>query len=77
MGEVEQELKDAITKWESLEQKTSEQASELTKALKSMKVARFEAQGARQEIQEARQIAAGKAFLMQSKFTSKRYILLT
>ena len=77
MGEVEQELKYAIAKCKSLEQKTSEQASELAKALKSMKEARVEGEGARQEIREARQIAAGKAFLLQSKFTSKRYILLT
>ena len=71
--EIEQELKDAITKCESLEKKSSEQASELTKALESMKEARVDAQGAHQEIQEARQIAAGKAFIMQSRYTSKRY----
>ena len=64
VGEVEQELKDAIAKCESLEQKSSEQASELTKALESAKEARVEAQGARQEIQEARKIAADKAFIM-------------
>ena len=77
VGEVELELKDAITKCESLEQKSSEQASELAKALQNVKEARVEAQGARQEIQEARQIAAGKAFLLQSKLASRRYILLT
>ena len=77
MGEVEQELKDTIAKCESLEKKSSEQASELTKALESMKEARVDAQGARQEIQEARRIAAGKAFIMQSRYSSKRYMLLT
>ena len=46
VGEVEQELKDAIAKCESLEQKSSEQASELTKALESMNEARVEAQSA-------------------------------
>ena len=50
MGEVEKELKDAITRCESLEQKSSEQASELTKALESMMEARVDARGARQEI---------------------------
>ena len=54
---------------ESLEQKSLEQASELTKALESVKEARVEAQVVRQEIKEARQKAASKAFLMQSKFT--------
>ena len=39
VGEVEHELKDAIAKCESLKQKSSEQASELTKDLKSMKEA--------------------------------------
>ena len=47
VGEVEQELKDAITRSESLEQKSSEQASELTKALESLKEARVDAQDAR------------------------------
>ena len=64
LGEVQQELKDAITTCESLEQKTSDQASELAKALQSMQEAQVEAQGACREIQEARQIAAGKAFLL-------------
>ena len=54
VGEVEHELKDAIAKCESLEKNSSEQASELTKALESGKEARVEAQGTRQEIQEAR-----------------------
>ena len=48
--EIEQELKDAIATCESLEQKSSEQASELTKALESLKEARVDAQGTRQEI---------------------------
>ena len=77
MTEVEQELKDAITKCESLEQKTSDEASELAKALWDIKEAWVESQSTRQEIQQARQIVAGKAFLLQSKFTSKRYIMLT
>ena len=64
MGEVEQELEYAIARCESLEQKSSEQASELAKALENLKEARVDAQGARQEIQEAKQIAAGKAFIM-------------
>ena len=60
--EVQQELKDAISKCESLERKVSNQDSELAKALQSTKEARVEAQGAYWEIQEARQIAVGKAF---------------
>ena len=43
VGEVEQELKDAISRCESLEQKSSEQAFELTKALESLKEDRVDA----------------------------------
>ena len=50
VAEVEQELKDTITKCESLEQKTSDQASELAKALQDIKEARVESQSALQEI---------------------------
>ena len=64
MGEVKQELKDAISSCESLEQKSSEQASELSKALESLQEDRVDAQGARREIQEAKKLAAGKAFIM-------------
>ena len=77
MAEVEQELKDAIGKCEALEEKTSAQKTELAKARQSAQDARVEAQGALQEIQEAKKIAAGKAFIMQSKYVKKRYLLLT
>ena len=38
-----------------------------------MEEARVEAQGALQEIQEAKKIAAGKAFSMQSKNVKRKY----
>ena len=75
--EVQQELKDAIRKCESLEREFSGQKYELAKALQSAQEARTEAQNACREIQEARQIATGKAFNMQSKFMRRKYILLT
>ena len=77
LDEVQQELKDAISKCVSLERKVSDQDSELAKALQSTKEARVEAQGACQEIREAKQIAEGKAFNMQSKFVRRKYTLLT
>ena len=77
VGEVQQELKDAAMKCESLERKIADQESELAKASQSTQEARVEALGALREIQEAKQIAAGKAFIMQSKFVKKRYLLLT
>ena len=77
MEEFQQELKDAIGKCESLERKIADQKSKLAKALQSAQEARAEAQNACWEIQEAKQIAAGKAFIMESRYSSKRYILLT
>nr|XP_040243945.1 tropomyosin-like [Aegilops tauschii subsp. strangulata] len=58
VAEVEQELKDAICKCETLEQKTSAQSSQLAKALPDAKEAWSESRRAREEIQQARQIAA-------------------
>ena len=77
VAEVEQELKDAISKCETLEQKTLDQSTELAKALHDAKEARIESQSAREEIHQARQIAAGKAFLLQSAFGGQRYALMT
>ena len=77
VDEVQQELQDAVKKCESLERNIADQESELAKARQSAQDARVEAQGALQEIQEARKIAAGKAFIMQSKYVKKRYLLLT
>ena len=51
-----------MKKCETLEQSLTEKESKLTKALQAARDARGEAQGALQEIQEARKIAAGKAF---------------
>ena len=75
--EVQQELQDAVKKCESLERKNADQESELAKARQSAQEARVEAQGALQEIQEAKKIAVGKAFSMQSKYVNKKYVLLT
>jgi hypothetical protein len=77
VAEVEQELKDAIRKCEALEEKTSDQATELAKALQEAKEARVESRSAREEIRQAKQIAAGKPFLLQSVFGGQRYALLT
>ena len=77
MDEVEQELKDAAGKCEALEEKNMAQATDLAKALQEAKEARTEARGAREEIRQAEQIAAGKPFLLQSIFGGQRYALLT
>ena len=77
VNEVQQELQDAVRKCETLERDASAQETELAKARQSVETARSEAQDALQEIQEARKIAAGKAFSMQSKYVKRKYLLLT
>ena len=72
VGEVQQELQDTVKKCESLECKISDQESELPKAHQSAQEARVEAQGALQEIQEARKIAAGKALMSTTQPSSCR-----
>ena len=76
VGEVQQELRDAVKKCETLERDASAKEAELSKARQSAETARNEAQGALQEVQEAGKIAAGKAFSMQSKCAKRKYLLL-
>ena len=61
---AKQELQDAVSKCKALEQSLMEKESELTKARQATSEARGETQSALQGIQEARKIAAGKAFSM-------------
>ena len=61
---AEQELQEAVSKCEALEQSLMEKDSELTKARQATSDARGETQSTLQGIQEARKIAAGKAFPM-------------
>ena len=77
MGEVQQELQEFGKKFESLEHDFKTQASELAKALESAKDAKAEAQRSLQEIQAAKKIAAGKAFIIQSKHVEETFLLLT
>ena len=64
--EAERELQEAMMKCETLEQSLSGKESKLSQARQAASDARGEAQGALKEIQEARKIAAGKAFSIQS-----------
>lgn len=59
VSEVQQELQDAVKKYESLERDSKTQESELAKARQSTQDARAEAQSALREIQVAQDIAAG------------------
>jgi len=58
-----------------LDSKTRE--SELAKALESARSAKAEAHKALQEIDAVKKIAAGKAFIMQSKHVKETFLLLT
>ena len=60
--EAEQDLQESMKKCETLEQSLTEKESELARAHQAARDAQGETQGALHEIQEARTIAAGKAF---------------
>ena len=60
--EAERELQEAVQKSETLEQSLSLKESELAQALQATTDAREEAQGSLKDLQEARKIAASKAF---------------
>ena len=77
VNEVQQELQDFGKKIESLERDFKTQEYELAKALQSAKDAKAKAQKALQEIQAAKKIEAGKAFVMQSKHVEETFLLLT
>ena len=77
VGEVQQELQALVTKHEALELDSKTRESELAAALESTKNAKAEAQKALQEIEAMRKIAAGKAFIMQSKHVEETSLLLT
>ena len=77
MGEVQQELQELGKKFESVEHELKAKEAELAKALTSIKDAKDEAEKAQQEIQEAKKIAAGKNFFMQSKHVEEAFLLLT
>ena len=66
--EAERELQEAVQKCETLEQSLAGKESELAQALQAAEDARDEARGALKDIQEARKVAAGKAFGTQGQF---------
>ena len=76
VGEVQQELQELGKKFESLERDFKTQESELANALQSVKDAKAEAQKALQEIQVAKKIAVGKAFIMQAIMWRRHFFYL-
>ena len=70
--EAEQELQEAMKKSETLEQSLLLKESKLVQALQTANGAREEAQAVLKDIQEARKIAAGKVFFVQSALRFRR-----
>ena len=62
------ELKDAASRCEFLEKENKAKTADLDKALREAKEARSESRAAREEIRQAWEIAAGKPFLLHTKF---------
>ena len=77
VGKVRQELQALMEKHESLELDSKTRASELAVAIENAKSAKAESQKTLQELDEVKEIAAGKAFFMQSKHVNMSYLLLT
>ena len=69
-------LKNATCCCEFLEEENKAKAVELDKALREAKEARSESRVAREEIRQAGEIAAGKPFLLQTKFGDPNYAQL-
>ena len=70
------ELKDASSRCELLERDNKAKTADLDKALREAKEARSESRAAQEEIRQAGEIAAGKPFLLQTKFGDPKYASL-
>ena len=70
------ELKNATSRCEFLEKDNKAKTAKLDKALREAKEARSESRVVREEIRQAGEIAAGKPFLLQTKFGESNYAQL-
>ena len=77
VGEVQQELEAVAKKHKSLELDSKTREFELAHALESARSAKAAAHKALQEMDAVKKIAAGKAFIMQSKHVKETFLLLT
>ena len=69
-------LKNATGHCEFLEKENKAKTAELDKALREAREAQSESRAAREEIRQAGEIAAGKPFLLQTKFGDPNYAQL-
>ena len=70
------ELENATGRCELLEKESKALTAELDKALQEAREAWSESRATREEIRQAREIAAGKPFLLQTKFGYPNYAQL-
>ena len=76
ISSIERDLKDATGKCQTLEEENKAKVAELKKALREAREARSESRAAQEKIRQAGEIAAGKPFLLQTKFGDPKYALL-
>ena len=67
------ELKDAADRYQLLEKESRAKATDLEKAMVAAKEARSKIRAAKEELRQAGDIAAGKPFLLRTKFGDPKY----
>ena len=67
------ELKDAADRYQLLEKESRAKATDLEKAMVAAKEARSKIRAAKKELRQARDIVAGKPFLLRTKFGDPKY----
>ena len=67
------ELKDAADRYEILEKESQAKVADLKKAMVAAKETRYEIRAAKEELRQARDITAGKPFLLRKKFGDPKY----
>ena len=67
------ELKDAADRYELLEKESQAKAADLKKAMEASRETRSKIRAAKEELRQAGDIAAGKPFLLRTKFGDPKY----
>ena len=67
------ELKDAADRYQLLEEENRAKATDLEKAMVAAKEARSKIRATKEELHQAGDIAAGKPFLLRTKFGDSKY----
>ena len=73
MAKMAVELKDAADRYQFLEKESRARATDLEKAMVAAKEARSKIRAAKEELCQAGDIAAGKPFLLRTKFGDPKY----